>query len=68
MLEKPIILKQNELVTLSATINGAQSCVSKNGLYSVTHEGVSVTFSNAPTPNNGTSVAYGQFHEIILAF
>ena len=70
MLEKPIILKQNELVTLSATINGPQSCGGKNGLSSVTHEGVSVTFSNAPSPNNGngTSATKGQFHEIILEF
>ncbi len=66
MLEKPIILKQNELVTLSATIQGTNSCWGENGLSSVTHEGVSVTFSDAPSPNNGTSVICGQFHEIIL--
>ena len=68
MLEKPIILKQNDVVTLSATIIGPRSCGGKNGLSSVTHEGVSVTFSDAPSPNNGTSVACGQFHEIIVAF
>ena len=69
MLEKPIILKQNDVVImLSATIQGAHSCYGKNGLSSVTHEGGSVTFSDAPSPNNGTSVACGQFHEIIVAF
>ena len=68
MLEKPIILKQNELVTLSATINGPQSCYGKNGLSLVTHDGGSVTFSNAPFPNNSTTATQGQFHEIILTF
>ena len=37
-------------------------CVSK-----VTVEGVTVTFSDAPPPNSGTSVSGGQFHEIILS-
>ncbi len=68
MLEKPIILKQNDVITLSAAINGPRSGVGNNGLSTVTHEEVSVTFSDAPSPNNGTSVACGQFHEIIVAF
>ena len=66
MLEKSIMLKQNDVVTLSATIKGPQSCVGKNGLSIVTHEGGSVTFIDAPTPNNGTSANKGQFHEIII--
>ncbi len=52
MLEKPTILKQNELVTLSATINGPNSCRDQSGLASVTLEEASVTFSDAPAPNN----------------
>ncbi|CAB3984989.1 BTB POZ domain-containing 6-like, partial [Paramuricea clavata] len=54
LLKKPVILKQNEVVTLSATIKGPQSCGGNNGLSPVTLEGISVTFSNAPPPNNGT--------------
>ena len=66
LLKKPVILKQNEVVTLSATIKGPQSCGSINGLSPVKLEGISVTFSNARPPNNGTNVNHGQFHEIIL--
>jgi hypothetical protein len=66
MLKKPILLIRNEVVTLSATIKGPNSCYGKNGLSSVTLEGVSATFSTAPLPNNGTSTRSGQFDEIIL--
>jgi hypothetical protein len=66
MLKQPVVLKQNEVVTLSATIKGPPSCRGKNGLSSVTLEGVSVTFSDAPYLNNGNSTNCGQFHEIIL--
>ncbi|CAB4044272.1 BTB POZ domain-containing 6-like [Paramuricea clavata] len=66
MLMKPVILKQNEVITLSATIKGPDSCHGAYGLYLVTLEGVSVTFSDAPHPNNRNSTNCGQFHEIIL--
>jgi hypothetical protein len=66
MLIEPVPLKQNELATLSATVKGPQSCHGENGLSSVTLEGVSVTFTDAPYPNNGNCVHSGQFHEIIL--
>ncbi|CAB4018100.1 BTB POZ domain-containing 6-like [Paramuricea clavata] len=66
MLNKPVILKQNEVVTLSATIEGPQSCGSKNGIQSITLQEISVTFSNSPPPHNGTQVNQGQFHKIIL--
>jgi hypothetical protein len=66
MLKKPILMMRNEVVTLSATIKGPNSCYGKNGLSSVTLEGVSATFGTAPLPNNGTSTRSGQFDEIIL--
>jgi hypothetical protein len=67
MLKKPVILKRNEVVILSATIEGDDSCFGKDGLSSVTLEGICATFSDAPLPNNGTSTHSGQFDEIILA-
>jgi hypothetical protein len=66
MLNEPVILKQNEVVTVSATIKGPESPFGGHGLSSVTLEWVSVTFSDAPYPNNGNSTNSGQFHEIIL--
>jgi hypothetical protein len=67
MLKKPVILKRNEDVILSATIEGDDSCFGKDGLSSlVTLEGICATFSDAPLPNNGTSTYSGQFDEIIL--
>ena len=66
MLKKPVILKESEIVTLSSTIKGPQSCGGKNGLPSVTLKGVSVTFSDYPSLSNGTCINQGQFHDIIL--
>ena len=67
MLNEPVALKQDEVVTLFAKIKGPTSFSMSSGLSAVTLEGVSVTFSNAPLPTNGTSTAGGQFHEIILS-
>ena len=67
MLKKPIVLKQNELVTISAIIDGPGSCYGDNGSVRVTLKGATVTFNDDPSSNNGTSTYYGQFHEIILA-
>ena len=67
MLKKPVTLMKDEVVTLSATIKGPDSVRCVNGLTIIAIEGVSVTFSNAPSPNNGTSTKAGQFYDIILA-
>ena len=66
MLKKPIALKENEVVILSATIKGPRSFWGKNGLSLRTRKYIAVRISNAPSPNNGTCVKYGQFFEIIL--
>ena len=67
MLNEPVALKKNEIVTLAATIKGPQSFGGTSGLSEVTLEGVSVTFSDARLPTNGTNTGIGQFHEIILS-
>ncbi|XP_028396289.1 BTB/POZ domain-containing protein 6-B-like [Dendronephthya gigantea] len=67
MLNERVALKKDEVVTLSAKINGAKSFYGSSGFSFVTLDGVSVTFINAPSPNNGTSITGGQFHEIILS-
>ncbi|CAB3984990.1 BTB POZ domain-containing 6-like [Paramuricea clavata] len=66
MLNEPVILKQNEVVTLSATIKGPRSYYGKNGSPSVILEGVTATFGDSPSTNNGTCPDRGQFDEIIL--
>jgi hypothetical protein len=66
LLNEPVILKQNEVVTLSATIKGPRSYYGKNGSPSVTLEGVTATFGDSPSTNNGTCPDRGQFDEIIL--
>ncbi|XP_028410246.1 BTB/POZ domain-containing protein 2-like [Dendronephthya gigantea] len=69
MLPNPVMLNQNEIVTLSATITGPDSyCGDRTeALRIVTYNGVSVTFSDAPMPNNKTSISYGQFREVLVA-
>ena len=66
ILEKPVTLGKDELVTLSATIKGPYSVCCKNGLTKIALEGVCVTFSDAPGPSNGTGAGSGQFYEIIV--
>ena len=66
MLEKPVTLGKDELVTLSATINGPNSVNCDYGVTKIAIEGVSMTFSDAPPPNNGTCTKVGQFYEIIV--
>ncbi len=67
MLNKPVPLKQNEDVTLSATIKGPDSCSGENGISSVDLEGVTMTFMDTPCATNKTCKNRGQFHEIILS-
>ena len=75
MLKKPLKLQQNEVVTLSATTKWPDRHLvgqplqrsGEIGLSKVTLEGVTIAFDEAPSPNNGTSVTNGQFHEIILS-
>ena len=67
MLKEPVPLEQNEVVTLSTTIKGPNSYRCENGFSSVRLKNVSVTFIDAPEPNNETSSISGQFHELILA-
>ena len=62
-----MLKKQNEVVTLSTTIKGPNSYRCENGFSSVRLKNVSVTFCDAPEPNNETSSISGQFHELILA-
>ena len=66
MLKEPVLLKENETVTLSAKISGPPRYRSKKGIPSVTHQGVTVTYSDADHPNNGTCIEKGQFYEVIL--
>ena len=73
MLDTPIMLKQEEVVILTAKIEGHGSAFGKNGTTSVTNQGGTVRFSNAPNNKNGTNIyetntSSGQFHEIILSF
>ncbi len=43
MLESPIVIKANEIVTLTARINGPASFMRSNGITTVEHYGVTVT-------------------------
>ena len=68
MLEKPVRVRKDEVVTLSVTISGSFLVYEKDGLPAiVTLEGVSVTFSDAPSPNHVMTALNQPFHEIILA-
>ena len=67
MLKKPVRLKKDEVVTLSATITGSYLIHGDDGFPIVTLEGVTVAFSDAASSNNGTTTPNRQFHEIILA-
>ena len=67
MLPTPISVKQNEVVTMVATVSGPRSYSGGNGKASVEVGGATVTFRNSPRSVNGTSVQGGQFLEIILS-
>ncbi|CAB3984227.1 BTB POZ domain-containing 6-like [Paramuricea clavata] len=67
MLKEPLQLKRNEVITLSVRTEKTQLFSGQNGSHKVVLKGVTVTFRNAPFPNNGTCVTSGQFHEIILS-
>ena len=67
MLPTHISVKQNEVVTMVATIKGPSSYIGKNGKASVEVGGATVTFTNSPQSANATSVERGQILEIILS-
>ena len=52
MLEHPVLLNQNEVVMLSATIGGPESYFCAGGATKILRDGVSVAFRDAPIPNN----------------
>ena len=65
MFEKPIVVKQNDDVTVFADIHGPHTFYGTNALSSVTNEGITVTFDCPSDPFKSTLVE--QFHEIILS-
>jgi hypothetical protein len=67
MLESPIVIEANEVVTLTARIKGQSSTMGVLGKTSVECHGVLVTFSNAHSPNHHNSTWMGQFPNIILS-
>ena len=67
MLESPIVIEANEVVTLTARIKGQSSTMGVLGKTSVECHGVLVTFSNAHSPNHQNSTWMGQFPNIILS-
>ena len=67
MLPTPILVKQNEVVTMVATIWGPGSYSGESGKVSVDVGGATVTFTNSQQSSNGTCVKEGQFFEIILS-
>ena len=67
MLESPIVIEANEVVTLTARIGGQSSTIGLFGKNSVECHGVLVTFSNAHSPNHQNSTWMGQFLNIILS-
>lgn len=67
MFKSPIVIKANEVVTITARIKGPPSFMGTRGLTTVERHGVTVTLMDAAPPNHGTSVAQGQFYSIILS-
>lgn len=68
MLPAPIVIDQNTIVTMAATIAGPNSYYGNNGEALVEVDGITVVFRDAPGSSNGTGVAQGQFAQIILSF
>ncbi len=63
---EPLILEPSEGLVADTSLFGPDSCYGKNGVSSVTKEGVTVTFSEPWPEWNRTSPNCGQFHEVIL--
>ena len=67
MLSSPILLKENQIVTMDAGIIGPASFYGCRGKTTVKVQGITVTFFDAYTCNKRTCVSQGQLHQIILS-
>ena len=66
MFKPPILVKENDVVKMEATISGRASPYGWRGERKVTVEGLTVTFIDSCSAKR-TCVSQGQFHQIILS-
>ena len=67
MLKSPVLLKDHDVVTIDAKIDGPPSPFGRRGKSTVQVQGVTVNFIDSNIVNTRTCVSQGQFHEIILS-
>jgi hypothetical protein len=68
MLESPVVVEANEVVMLTARIEGPPTVLGIRGMSTVTHFGATVTFSDAHSFNKRTDSSKGQFANVMLSF
>ena len=67
MFEPPILVQENEIVKMDATIRGRPSYFGRRGKSTVEKRGITVNFIEPDHESTRTCVSQGQFHEIILS-
>jgi BTB/POZ domain-containing protein 3/6 len=66
MFKSPMVVKENDVVEMEATISGRASSYGWRGEPKVTVEGLTVTFIDSCSKKR-TCVSQGQFHQLILS-
>jgi len=65
--DKKVILKKNTNYDIRVEISGPASLRGAGGVSSIQCSGVTFTFMNSEYSDNGTSVCYGQFPELLFS-
>ena len=67
MFEPPILVQENEIVKMDATISGLPSYFGRRGKSTVKKRGITVNFIEPDQESTRTCVSQGQFQQIILS-
>ena len=67
MFEPPILVQENEIVKMDATMSGRPSYFGRRGKSTVKKRGITVNFIEPDNESTRTCVSQGQFQQIILS-